>query len=80
MRGCSTNEDKREEIGRLFERRRLDVLALSETKMKGKGETEFRNVSGRRSGVKRGRAREGVALLVSPEAQNSVIEWKEVSS
>ncbi len=37
VRGCSMNEDKREEIGRLFERR-LDVLALSETKMKGKGE------------------------------------------
>ncbi len=56
---------KEEEIGRLFERR-LDVLALSETKMKGKGETEFGNVSGRGSGVKRGRAKEGVALLVSP--------------
>ncbi len=40
LRGCSTNEDKREEIGRLFERR-LDVLALSEMKMKGKGETEL---------------------------------------
>ncbi len=73
------NEDKREEIGRLFERR-LDVLALSETKMKGKGETEFGSVGGRRPGVNRERAKERVALLVSPEVQNGGIEWKEVSS
>ncbi len=79
VHGCSMNEDKREEIGRLFEKR-LDVLALSETKMKGKGETVFVNVCGRRLGVKRGRAKEGVTLLVSPEVQNNMIEWKEVSS
>ena len=30
VRGCSTNEDKRCEIGSLFEDRKLDVLALSE--------------------------------------------------
>jgi len=35
--------------------------------MKGKGESAFGSVSGRRSGVVRRRAREGVALLVSPE-------------
>ena len=80
VRGCSTSEAKREEIGRMFVRRKLDVLALSETKMKGKGEIEFGSVSGRRSGVGRGRAREGVALLVSPDVQNGVMEWKEVSS
>ena len=79
VRGCSTDEDKREVIGRMFERRRMDVLALSETKLRGKGEIEFGSVSGRKSGVVRGRAREGVALLVSPEVQRGVIEWRELS-
>ena len=69
VHGCSTDEDKREVIGRMFERRRMDVLALSETKLRGKGETEFGSVSGRKSGVVRGRAREGVTLLVSSEVQ-----------
>ncbi len=77
--GCSTNEDKREETERLFERR-LDVLALSETKMKGKGKTKFGSVGGRKSSVNRGRVKKGVALFVSPEVQNGVIERKEVSS
>ena len=32
------------------------------------------------SGVERGRAREGVALLLSEWMVNKVVEWKEVSS
>ena len=36
MRGCSTNEVKKGEIGNMFLRRRLDVCALSKTKLKGK--------------------------------------------
>ena len=32
------------------------------------------------SGVERGRAREGVALLLSEWMENKVVEWKEVSS
>ena len=32
------------------------------------------------SGVERGRAREGVALLLSEWMGNKVVEWKEVSS
>ena len=47
----------------MFGRRRMNVLALCETKMKGKGEVAFGEVTGRVSGVERGRAREGVALL-----------------
>ena len=58
----------------------MDVLALCETKMKGKGEVAFGEVTGRVSGVKRGRAREGVALLLSEWMGNKVVEWKEVSS
>ena len=61
VRGCSTSESKRCKIGDMFKRRKMDVLALSETKMKGKGETAFGEVS-RVSRVERGRAREGVAL------------------
>ena len=58
----------------------MDVLALCETKMSGKGEEMFGEVTGRVSGVESGRAREGVAMLLSEWMQKRVIEWKEVSS
>ena len=77
---CSTSVGKRCEIGELFERRKLDVLALSETKMKGQGESMFGNVKGRISGIVNGRAKEGVALLLSDRMNECVTEWKEVSS
>ena len=80
VRGCGTDEVKRELIGRMFVRRKLDVLALSETKMKGEGEREFGPVKGRVSGVVGGRGREGVGLLLSEELRKSVREWCEVSS
>ena len=80
MRGCSTNESKRCEIGDMCKRRRLDVLALNETKMKGKGEAVFGEMKGRVSGVVRGRAKEGVALVLSEWMWSKVVEWKEVSS
>ena len=80
VRGCSTNVGKRCEIGDLFVRRKMDVLALCETKMKGKGEVQFGGVNGRVSGVQNGRAREGVAILMSEWLQKNVIEWKEESS
>ena len=56
---------KREEIGNMFRKRKLDVLALSETKLKGKGEVDFGGVGGRGSGVADGWAREGVVIPVS---------------
>ena len=40
------------------------MCALSETKLKGKGEVIFGEVVGRMSGVEGGRAREEVALLL----------------
>ena len=80
VRGCSSIESKRSEIGCMFGRRGMDVLGLCETKMKGKGEVAFGEVTGRVSGVERGRAREGVALLLSEWMGNKVVEWKEVSS
>ena len=63
--GCSTIESKRCEIGCMFGGRGMDVLALCETKMKGKGEVAFGEVTARVSGVEKGRVREGVALLLS---------------
>ena len=46
MRDCSTIESKRCEIECMFGRRGMDVLALCETKMKGKGEVAFGEVTG----------------------------------
>jgi len=40
VRGCNQHE-KRCEIGDIMRERDLDVLALSETKLKGRGEEKF---------------------------------------
>ena len=84
MCGCSSRgtEWKREEVGRLFESRRMDVLALCETKMLGRGEVVFGNVCGRKSGLMNvnANASEGVAMIVKEELKEYVREWKEVSS
>ena len=56
------------------------MFALSETKLKEKGEVMFREVMGRVSGVARGRAREVVALVLSGWLKRCIVEWKEVSS
>ena len=50
VRGCSTNKVKKSEIGIMFLRRMLNVCALSETKLKGRGEVMFGEVGGRVSG------------------------------
>ena len=44
VRGCNTNEVKKGETGKRFLRRRLDVCALSETKLKWRGEVMFGEV------------------------------------
>ena len=64
----------------MFRKRKLDVLALSETKLKGRGEVVFGGIEGRGSGVMGGWAREGVAILVNEEVRGCVTEWREVSS
>ena len=43
----------------MFGRRGMDVLALCETKMKGKGKVAFGEVTGRVSGVERGKSKRG---------------------
>ena len=80
VRGCSTSESKRCEIGDMFENRSMDVLALGGTKMKGKGEVDFGKIKGRISGVVEGRAGEGVGMLLNEWLLKLVVGWKEVSS
>ena len=63
----------------MFLTRRFDVCALSETKLKGRGEVMFEEVVGRVSGVAEGRAREGVALLLREWLLRCLVEWREVS-
>ena len=56
------------------------MFALSETKLKGKGEVMFGEVVGRVSGVAGGRARKWMALLLSGWLIRCVVEWNEVLS
>ena len=79
VQGCN-DPAKRECVGRLFEERGLDVLVLSETKLRGRGERAFGSAMGRVSGVSSGRAKEGVCIIVREEWKRCVSEWKEVSS
>jgi len=82
VRGCGSRatEWKRKEIEKMMVKRKMDVLAMSETKLKGKGELVFGCMCGRRSGVTGGHAREGVAVLLSERLREKVVEWKELSS
>ena len=54
MKGCGTCEAKRSEICSFILKRKLLVLALSETEEKGEGECNFGSVFGRVSGVVNG--------------------------
>ena len=65
---------KKREIGKMSLRRMFDVCALSDTRLKGKGEVMFGEVVGRVSGVEGGRAREWVALLLSGWLMRCVVE------
>ena len=59
----------------------LNVLAISESKLKGKGWVQFGAVRGLVSGVnERVRAKEVVGLLLKDELWSCVIEYKYVSS
>ena len=79
VQGCN-NPAKREFVGRLYEEREADVLVLSETKLRGRGEQTFGNMVAWVSGVSSGRAKEGVCIIVGEEWKRCVREWKEVSS
>ena len=64
VRGVN-KEEKREELGIVMKEKGFDVLALTETKLKGKGEISFGMYKGIYAGVnERVRAREGVAIVM----------------
>ena len=79
VQGCN-DPAKRECVERLFKERKLDVLVLSETKLKGKWEWNLCNVVGRVSGVSSGRAKERVCIIVGEAWKGCARERKEVSS
>ena len=54
MRRCSTCEIKRSEIGSIMLERKLNMLPLSETKMKGNDDCKFVSVVGRVSRIVNG--------------------------
>src|ERR1700755_1264346 len=67
VRGVN-KEEKREEVGVVMDQRRLDILALTETKLKGEGDLAFGKYKGMYAGVnERVRAREGVAIVMRDE-------------
>ena len=80
VRGCGA-EEKRCMIVDMFEERKMDVLALCETKVKGQGVREWEGQRVIVSGVaERCRAREGVAIMVSGRLWGRVKEYKCVGS
>ena len=78
VQGCSSSEEKREEIGKMFRKRKVGVLALSEMKMRQKVEVLFGGAGGRSSGVENEWAKAGVAILLSEEIRGCVTEWRAV--
>ena len=75
VRGCNMDE-KKCMIVDMFRERKMDVLVLSETKVKGIGEHEWEGERVIVSGVsERIRAREGVAVLIKGQLWGSVTEY-----
>ena len=80
VRGCGKSE-KKCMIVDMFVERKLDVLALSETKVKGQGVQDWEGHRVIVSGVaERCRAREGVGLIISGRLWGRVKDYKCVSS
>ena len=79
VRGIGEDE-KREEVVNVFKEGRFDMLALNETKLRGKGEFEWGGVKGVRSGVDAGRAKEGVAMMMNDVWFEAVVGYGCVSS
>ena len=71
--GCGADE-KKCMIVDMFKERKMDVLALSETTVKGEGEREWEGEQVIVSGVPdRCRAREGVAVVIKRRLWGSII-------
>ena len=76
MRGGSTCETKQSEISSVMFERKLRMNALSETKVTGKSEGNLGIVVGRVPGVGHGRAKKGVAMLLSKPVLEGVVKVK----
>ena len=65
----------------VFREGKLDLLALTETKLKGNGEVSSCGVNGIIAGVqKMERAREGVAILLNDVWDSAVVDFGCVNS
>ena len=63
--------------GKLFKERKLDIMALSETKVKGSGLKEWEGQRVIVSEVsERCKAREGVAVMISRRMWGKVVDYK----
>ena len=80
--GCRTNVEQKGGMSKMFVRWKLDVCALSETQLKGKGEVMIGEIVGRASVPSRcSREDEGRGDdILSRLLLRCVVEWKEVSS
>ena len=80
MRGCGMDE-KKCMIVDIFKNRKMDILALSETKVKGSGLREWEGQKVIVSGVsERCRAKEGVGIMLSGQMWSRMLDYKCVSS
>ena len=68
---------KKREIMRMMEEYSLDILAISQTKVRRKGEWEMEGVKGFKSGGRR--AKGGVALLFIKDMWEVMTEHKEIN-
>ena len=72
---------KREEVVNTFKKGKFELLALTETKLKRKGEVSWCGVNGIIAGVQAmERAREGVAILLNDVWQSAVVDFWYISS
>ena len=80
VRGCNS-DCKKDLIGKMFREKGLDILALSETKLRSTKDNVvmFGDVEARISGINTGHASQGVAILVTEKLNKFITEWKGIS-
>ena len=74
------DEVKIAEVAEMFKKGSLDILALSETNLKGVDDVEWEGVYGIKSGVRGGRAKEGVAVLMTDKWRRHLTAYECVNS
>ena len=72
-------KNKENEVIRKMERYNLDILGLSETKVRGNGMREINGTKYVYTGVTEGRAKGGVGLIVSERWADRLRSWRCVS-